>query len=107
MLSAVLGFFAGALFAQFLIQAVYSFLVVLIVVSGLLVARVRAQENLTHLLAVVPQTVVSAALAYGLSWLTGRNLDFSNWNLGTVCAALGFTFAALYAAPQIGGKLLL
>jgi hypothetical protein len=107
MLSAVLGFSAGGLFTQFLIQAIYSFSVGLIVVSGLLVAKVRAQENLMHLLAVMPQTFLYGALAYGLYWLAGKNLDLSNWNLGTVSAAFGYILAVFYAAPQIGGKLLL
>jgi hypothetical protein len=81
--------------------------VILIVVSGLLVAKVRAQENLMHLLAVTPQTVLYVALACGLYWLAGKNLDLSDSNPGTVSAAFGCILAIFFAAPQIEGKLLL
>src|SRR6266436_6191072 len=99
MLSALIGFFSGALFAQFLIQAAYSFVVVLIVISGLIAARVEARANLTHLAAVIPQTLLFAALAYAVYWFASGTIDLSKWNAGTIAGVVGVVLALIYAVP--------
>ncbi|NPU10914.1 hypothetical protein HL666_09085 [Bradyrhizobium sp. 83002] len=100
----VAGLFCGLLVGQFLIQVALSLAISLTYASGLSFSHVKKSNNVIGATVAFVQSIVFAALTFGLWWLISGHVSF--WNGETIASTLGLLFSILFSLAQCRNKLL-
>lgn len=100
----VIGLFCGLLGGQLFIQAVLSLATSLTYFSDLFFSQVQTSNNVMGTTVAFAQSLIFAALTWGLWWLIGGYVAF--WNGDTIAGMLALAFSVLFSLAQCGDKLL-
>src|SRR4051794_40308268 len=98
LMGVIIGLACGLLAGQFFIQAILSLATSLTYVSGLFLSLVHKSNNVIGAGVAFAQSIVFAALAYGIWWLTSEYVAF--WNSDTIAGTLAFLFSILFSFAQ-------
>ena len=96
----------GTVAAQFLLQAITSFCMVIIYLPAVALSKVRKALTLRGVVMTLCRTILFLALFLGGYWLSKKYINYSVWNLDSITAATLFAASALFMLPQIPGKII-
>lgn len=98
----------GSLAAQFLMQAVVSFIITIINLIAIIFSQVRKAMNMAGTLACSAQSIMYAVLFVVGNWIVSEYLvEFERWNAPSIASLVSFAATIIYIIPQLPGKILL
>jgi hypothetical protein len=97
----------GLLAAQFMVQAITSFVLAFVYLSGLMFSRVSKSLNATGILVSLVQAIVFLVLFFGGNGVTSKFIDYDSWNANSIASTVAVLLSLIYCGVQVPGKFLL